>query len=168
MKDKIAFLDRDGVVNRKAQEHEYIKTWSEFHFCDKSINGIRLLNKAGYKVIIVTNQRGIARKIMSKKDLEQIHDEMLAVIRKNGAEINAIYYCPHDIGECNCRKPNIGMFLQAEKDFNIDKEKSFIIGDSISDMDAGEKYGIKNFLLNEKESLDILVKKILSLDSVNL
>jgi len=159
--DKIAFLDRDGVINVKLAEGCYVTEWGQFKFLDGAIAGIKLLNDFGYKVIVVTNQRGIAKKIMTEYSLNQIHQKMVESITNFGGKIEAIYYCPHDIGQCNCRKPDVGLFLQAEEVYTIDKINSFMIGDSISDIEAGKKYGIQSYLLKDKENLLSCVRKIL-------
>ena len=140
---KTIFLDRDGVINCKAPEHDYIKNWQDFIFLPNVPEAISKLNHAGYIVIIVTNQRGIARGMMSTTDLDDIHKKMCEKLLCYDAKIDAIYVCPHDIGECTCRKPDIGLFLEAEKDFNISKSESWMIGDSDSDIEAGKRFGIK-------------------------
>lgn len=162
--DKIAFLDRDGVINVKMPEGCYVTQWNQFEFLAGAIEGIKLLNDCGYKVIIVTNQRGIARKIMTETDLEQIHQKMIESIVDSGGKIEAVYYCPHDVGKCNCRKPDIGLFLQAEAVYKVDKIDSFMIGDSLSDIEAGKKYGIQSCLLKDKDNLESCVRKILKFD----
>lgn len=145
----IVFLDRDGVINTKAPEHDYIKRPSSFKFLPMAIEAIKLLNICEYKVIVITNQRGIARKMMTLDDLASIHSLMCEELIRNGARIDGIYVCPHDNGQCTCRKPNIGLFLQAEKDYLVDKELSWMIGDSKSDIEAGIKYGIKTIKIGE-------------------
>ncbi|MBE6713762.1 MAG: HAD family hydrolase [Ruminococcaceae bacterium] len=156
---KVAFLDRDGLINVRAAEHDYIKNRSEFAFLPGACEAIRLLNENEYLVIIVTNQRGIARKIMTVEDLESIHAYMNVCLNEHGAHTDAVYVCPHDNGECNCRKPDIGLFLQAQRDFPIDKSRSFMIGDSQSDVDAGERYGIRSY---KTQDLLTTVQRILS------
>lgn len=163
MVNKIAFLDRDGVINEKAPEHDYIKSWEDFHFKSGAIEGIRILNENAFKVVIVTNQRGIARGLMTENVLKYIHKRMVEKLQLYHAFVDAIFYCPHENGTCNCRKPAIGMFLEAERKFPIDKEQSFMIGDTISDIEAGNKYGIKSYLLQEGESLKEMVLKIIAL-----
>lgn len=137
------FLDRDGLINRKAEEHDYIKCWSEFSFLPDVPDAIARLNHAGYLVFVVTNQRGVARGLMSAADLQSIHEKMCAELQLRGAHIDGIYVCPHDIGQCHCRKPDIGLFIQAEQDFQIDKSGSWMVGDSDSDVYAGTNYGVK-------------------------
>lgn len=148
--NKVAFLDRDGVINEKAGMHDYIKSWKEFHFLPDVDKAIRKLNRCGFKIIIVTNQRGIARGIMNVDVLNDIHRRMCIVLENQSAIIEKIFVCPHDIDECHCRKPEIGLFLQAEKEYKIDKEKSFMIGDSRTDIQAGKKYGVKTIAINKE------------------
>lgn len=140
---KTVFLDRDGLINRQAPPHQYITKWEEFEFLPGVPEAIHKLNKAGYLVLIVTNQRGIARGMMTVEAVEMIHRQMCKTLHKNGAHIDGIYFCPHNEGECHCRKPDIGLFLQAERDFQIDKKKSWMVGDSESDVQAGQNYGVK-------------------------
>lgn len=157
---KVVFLDRDGVINRKAAPHDYIKSWKEFVFLPGVIDAIRQLNEAGYLVLLVTNQRGIARGLMRHEDVEEIHRNMCRKLEMGGGHIEGIYVCPHDIGECTCRKPDIGLFLKAEKDYEIDKEASWMVGDSISDVQAGKKYGIKTILTDHlQEAVNMILHK---------
>jgi len=150
-KYKCVFLDRDGVINKKAPEDDYIKNWSEFDFLPGVKEVIKKLNKAGFLVIIITNQKGIAKGLMTEEDLKDIHLKMIKELKKGGAIIDGIYYCPHDEKDnCNCRKPKIGMFIKAKKDFNIDLNKSWMIGDSKSDIIAGQKAGCKTIFVRIK------------------
>lgn len=148
--NKTVFLDRDGVINKKAGLHEYIKKWDEFEFLPGVLRALYLLKSYGYYLIIITNQRGVARNMMDMDDVNEIHNKMCTKLALIGIKIDGIYVCPHGIGECTCRKPEIGLFLQAEKDFEIDKEKSWMIGDSFSDIAAGKKYGIKTIFIGSK------------------
>lgn len=143
MDGKTVFLDRDGVINVKAPEGDYIKSWSEFHFLPGAIEAIRLLNDHNWHVVIITNQRGIARHLMTMQDLNRIHFFMEEELQNHGAHVDGVYVCPHEKGTCHCRKPDIGLFLQAEQDFPVDKSKSWMIGDSQSDIEAGRNYGIR-------------------------
>ncbi|KTE93867.1 hypothetical protein AT727_02620 [Desulfitobacterium hafniense] len=146
---KTVFLDRDGVINKQAAEHDYIKNWGEFEFLPKVSEAIGILNKAGFQVIIVTNQRGVARGMMTIKDVEETHRIMCAELEAFGAQIDGIYVCPHEKDECTCRKPGIGLFLKAEEDFAIDKSTSWMIGDSNSDIEAGKNYGVKTIYIGK-------------------
>lgn len=138
---KTLFLDRDGVINKKI-ENDYVRNWEQFEFLPNVIEALKILNSLFDRIIIVTNQRGIGRKLMTEKDLEVIHKNMLSVLSKENIKIDKIYYCPHDYKKeiCNCRKPKIGMALQAKKDFpDIDFRNSIMVGDSLSDIEFGKK-----------------------------
>lgn len=151
--EKVVFLDRDGVINEKAAPHEYIATWDKFRFLPHTAQAIRLLNETGYKAVIVSNQRGIARSMMTMQQVNDLHARMCAELARQGARIDAIYVCPHGEGECHCRKPEIGLFLQAEEVFEVDKAQSWMIGDSASDILAGERYGVRTILVNSGEKI---------------
>ena len=144
---KVVFLDRDGVINRCAPPHEYICSWDAFEFLPGVVQAISMLNKAGYLVIVVSNQRGIARGMLSPEGLQSINDRMCAELERGGAHIDAIYTCPHENGVCDCRKPQPGLFYQAEADVEIDKARSWMVGDSQSDIMAGQSYGVKTILI---------------------
>lgn len=149
LKTKTIFLDRDGVINVAAPPHDYIKKWSEFHFIAGAVEAVRLLNANHFQVIIITNQRGIARGLMSMDDLKDIHSHMYDEMEKQGAHIDDIFVCPHEKGVCHCRKPGIGLFLQAESRYQIDKSHSYMVGDSQSDVQAGQNYGVRTVALNQ-------------------
>lgn len=155
---KAVFLDRDGIINKKAPEHSYIKAWPDFIILPGVPDAIRRLNNAGYLVLVVTNQRGVARNIMTLSELEELHRKMRGELERLGAIINGIYVCPHDIGQCHCRKPETGLFLQAEHDYAIDKNNSWMVGDSDSDVKAGKMYGVKTI---KTSSLPEAIKIIL-------
>lgn len=154
-KYKCVFLDRDGVINKKASEGDYIKNWGEFKFLPVVKKAIQRLNKAGFLVIIITNQQGIAKGLMTEEDLKDVHTKMVEELKRSGAKIDGIYYCPHDEKDnCNCRKPKIGMFLEAFKDFKdvgikINLNESYIIGDSEKDIIAGKTIGLKTIKLGK-------------------
>lgn len=143
------FIDRDGVINEKASQHDYIKDWSEFRFLPNSIKGLQILSNLGLPLFVVTNQRGIARKLMSIDTLNEIHKKMGQRIRETGAVIDEVYYCPHDIGEkCDCRKPRPGMLLRAAKEHSIDLTRSFMVDDSKSGIEAGAKAGCQTIFIS--------------------
>lgn len=158
---KAVFLDRDGLINVQAPPHQYITRWEEFRFLPGVPEAIRRLNEAGYLVLIVSNQRGVARGMMTMEAVEDIHRHMCAALAKAGAHIDGIYVCPHNEGECHCRKPEIGLFLQAERDFPIDKSQSWMVGDSDTDTEAGRRYGVRTI---KTTSLPEAVKEILESD----
>lgn len=154
---KAVFLDRDGLINRQAPPHDYIKTRQQFEFLPGVPEAIRALNELGYLVLIVTNQRGVARGLMTMADVDDIHRYMCDELERLGARVDKIYVCPHDHGQCTCRKPDIGLFLQAEQDYEIDKAASWAIGDSASDVEAGRRYGVRTILTtNLRQAVDTL------------
>ena len=137
------FLDRDGVINVKL-DGRYIKNTDEFEFMIGAETAISKLSKIFNRILIVTNQQGLAKGIMSEKDLGFLHDYMLIELKKHGGAIDKVYYCPHLASErCSCRKPNPGMIQQAIIDFpEIKIEDSYLIGDSDTDILAGNKMGL--------------------------
>ena len=145
------FLDRDGVINKKLED-DYVKCLDEFEFLPGVLSTIPILNSLFARTLITTNQRGIARNLMTKEDLSIVHEYMLNEVQKFSGKIDKIYFCPHDRHEnCGCRKPQPGMALQAQKDFpQIDFSKSLIIGDSISDMKFGKSVGMKTVFISKE------------------
>lgn len=154
MSNKAVFLDRDGVINRCAPPHKYIRTWDEFTFLPGAIEGIRRLNEAGFQIFVITNQRGIARGLMTMEDLAMLHTRMCEQLEQAGARIDGIYVCPHGEGVCDCRKPRIGLFKQVERQSPIDKVHSWMIGDSQSDILSGQTYGVKTVLIDSGKNRD--------------
>jgi D-glycero-D-manno-heptose 1,7-bisphosphate phosphatase len=141
---KAAFLDRDGVINRKASEGEYITRWEDFQFLPRVAEGIALLNRAGLAVIVVSNQRCVAKGLLSIAELELIHQRMVEQLAASNAFLTGIYYCPHDNHlSCSCRKPAPGMLLQAACEHAIDLTNSWMVGDSDIDMQAGRTAGCR-------------------------
>ncbi len=149
---KIIFLDRDGIINKKAPEHQYITKWDEFVFLPDIFEVLIHLSKLNYKFIIISNQQGIGKGILTYKDLDNIHEKMVSVLCEKDIFIEKIYCCPHLVSDnCNCRKPKIGLIEKAiqELNYEIDFNNSYMIGDSESDIIAGERIGLKTVLVNE-------------------
>lgn len=146
---KAVFLDRDGVINKCATSHNYIREWKDFIFIPGVEKAISQLNKANYEVFIVTNQRGVARGVMTIEDLEDIHEKIKEHLKHYDAYITDIFVCTHSLDECDCRKPKIGMFQQAESKYSYSKAGSFMVGDSLTDIEAGKSYGISTILIND-------------------
>lgn len=141
---RAVFLDRDGVINDKAPAGQYITRWEDFRFLPRIADAIALLNRAQFQVIIVSNQRGIAKGCMTISVLEQIHRRMIDQLTSLGASVSAIYYCPHDLdASCACRKPAPGMLLRAAQDHGINLQNSWMVGDSEIDILAGKNAGCK-------------------------
>jgi histidinol-phosphate phosphatase family protein len=142
--NRAVFLDRDGVINKKSPEGGYVTTWKDMHFPAGVAEAIRSLNRAAFLVIVVSNQRCVAKGLLKVRDLESIHEMMRQRLASEGATIDAIYFCPHECEPpCGCRKPAPGMLLEAAQDFQIDLASSWMIGDSPTDVAAGRKAGCK-------------------------
>jgi len=136
------FLDRDGVINHEKAD-DYVYNYEEFIFYDGVPQALQILAQRFGKIIIVTNQRGIGRGLMTTADLEAIHTNMLRDVAQAGGRIDAIYFCPATDNDHPDRKPNPGMFFKAKKDFpSISAEKSVIVGNNLSDMEFGRNAGI--------------------------
>jgi len=165
---KVIFLDRDGVINKKAPKADYVKNWDEFEFLPGSIEAISLLTKSGYDIYVISNQAGIARGIMTEHDLKEIHQNMTNEIEKKGGKILVIYYCPHGWDErCECRKPKPGMFFQAAREHHFDLTKTVFIGDDERDVEAGEAAEIKTILVSTNKSFLEIAEETVSFDKSN-
>jgi D-glycero-D-manno-heptose 1,7-bisphosphate phosphatase len=164
------FLDRDGIINRKAPSGEYVTRWEDFHLLPGVAEGIALLNRAGFRVVVVTNQRGIAKGLMTVADLEDIHKRMLDSLARAGATINEIYYCPHDKKPvCRCRKPAPGMLLDAARSHGIELPASWMIGDSDIDIEAGKNAGCRTArLVANGETIDDADRRSASASSADI
>ncbi|HVZ26566.1 MAG TPA: HAD-IIIA family hydrolase [Sediminibacterium sp.] len=146
-KDWSLFLDRDGVINHD-KDNDYIRNWQEFRFYDTTLEALRLLAGKFDTIVIVTNQKGVGRGLMSLADLENIHQHMLKAIRASGGRIDGIYFCSDLDNDSPNRKPNPGMAFQAKKDFpGIVFSKSLIVGNRTSDMAFGRNAGMHTVFL---------------------
>lgn len=140
---KAVFFDRDGVINRNPNEGDYIQELDEIEILPGVRGVVSKLKESGFKIVIVTNQRGIARGQLSKDMLEKIHNGIQEKLSgKNGKLIDGFYYCPHNIGECDCRKPEPGLILKAKDDLDIDLNSSWLVGDRETDRLAAQNAGI--------------------------
>ena len=164
---RAVFLDRDGVVNRKAAEGGYVTCWEDFHFLPGVAEAIRSLDRAGWSVIVVSNQRCVAKGLLTVAELEAIHQKMLEELARLGAKLDGIYYCPHDKEPpCSCRKPSHGMLLTAAQKHRIDLTSSWLVGDSESDIEAGKRAGCRTVrivadLIAETEGADCFARSLL-------
>jgi len=134
------FLDRDGVVNEKMPEGRYVTCPSEFQVLPGVVEAIRLLNEARLRVVVISNQRGVALGLYTAEDVRAVHAEFQCMLEAFGAHVDGFYFCPHDKGQCTCRKPLPGLFKQAVADFpGIAGPQSVMIGDSLSDIEFGRR-----------------------------
>lgn len=145
MKERAVFLDRDGTIARDAH---YCSRLEDFHILPTVSEAITLLNQESFKVVVVTNQSGIARGYFNEDILSKIHQKMEQELANGGAKIDAIYYCPHHPNEsCDCRKPKTGLYLQAARDLDINLKYSYVVGDMPMDIDAGRALGCKTVMV---------------------
>lgn len=136
------FLDRDGVINHD-KDNDYIRNWKEFRFYDDTAAALAVLTKLFHRILVVTNQKGVGKGLMSVADLDNIHSQMVLALEKEGGRIDKIYYCSDLSDDSPNRKPNPGMAHQAVKDFTTtDLSKSIIVGNRISDMGFGRNAGM--------------------------
>lgn len=161
---KVVFLDRDGVINKQMPAHDYVKKWEDFKFLPNVIPALQLFKKHGYDLFLVTNQRGIARGLMAEADLKNIHKRMEKELKEHGVKLSDIYYCPHDKrDDCECRKPKPGMLFAAARKHHLDLTKAFVVGDSKSDVTAGEAAGCKTILIKSDGDLLKVAKSIIKI-----
>ncbi len=156
-------LDRDGVLNEKAPRAEYVRNWSEFKWRPGAKESLRRLNEAGFRVIIVSNQAGVARGAMTEAALKDIHLYMVRDAEQSGGRVDAIYYCPHNWDDgCECRKPKPGMLFQAQRDFSLNLSRTMFVGDDERDAQAADAAGCMAALVSESKSLLQIVTEVIA------
>lgn len=144
------FLDRDGTLNVKAPDGEYVERPQDLRLLPGAAEGVRALNRAGVWTGVVTNQRGVALGRMSAEDLAAVNERLIELLARDGAVLDAIYSCTHASGECECRKPRPGMLLQAQAEHPaLDFARAAIVGDSLSDIQAGRAVGVRTVLIDD-------------------
>ena len=158
---KVAFLDRDGVINK---EINYLYKINDFEYTSNCKEGLKILIQKGFQIIIVTNQAGIAKNIFSESDYYNLTNYYITELKNSGIEILDIFHCPHHHNaknikykkRCNCRKPRPGLFLQAQNKYDIDMDNSITIGDKISDIEASIKAKVgRHFLVKSGHKIEI-------------
>lgn len=139
-KSRAIFLDRDGVINANRPDH--VKNWNEFVFLSRVKDALRRIAKSDFLTIVTTNQSGVHRGAFDERTLRDIHSQMSKAITRSGGRLDAIYYCPHLPEEnCECRKPQIGMYRQAAETWGVDFARSYVIGDARADVQAAQAIG---------------------------
>jgi D-glycero-D-manno-heptose 1,7-bisphosphate phosphatase len=155
-------LDRDGVLNVRPPRAEYVRTPEQFEWIDGSRDALRLLHEAGYRVIVVSNQAGIARGEMRPSDLEAVHARMLADVIAAGGRVDAVYHCPHGWDDgCQCRKPKPGLLFQAQRDHHLDLTRTWFIGDDERDGQAARAAGCPFGLVSDERPLLEITQRLL-------
>ena len=154
---KLIILDRDGVINQDSAE--YVKSAAEWTPIDGSIEAIARLNRAGFTVVVATNQAGLAKGKFDLDDLEAMHEKLTRLVEEQGAEVGAIFYCPHHPDDkCKCRKPLPGLVDAIEAEFNVSAEGVYFVGDSLRDMQAALVKGCKPILVKTGNGLKTLAQ----------
>lgn len=161
-REPVILLDRDGVLNVRVGKGEYVTSPEDFRWIPGSQEGISLLKNKGFKVLVISNQAGVARGVMTEEQLQSVHAKMQADLAKNGVQIDHIYYCPHGWDEnCFCRKPQPGMLFQAQREFCFDLTRTYFVGDDERDMQAGQAAGCQVYLFKDGSSLLDIAKEVI-------
>lgn len=164
------FLDRDGTINKRLVNN-YVTEWDQFEFLEGAMEGIAACSMTFGTIVVVTNQQGIGKGLMSHDSLHDIHEQMMERIQINGGRIDEIYYCPHLASDDPyCRKPNPGMALEAAQDFpDILFNKSIMVGDTESDMEFGRRLGMRTVLILDGSNHSVVADlKLSSLEELPL
>ena len=158
--NKALFLDRDGVVN---VDKNYVYKIHDVQFIEGIFKFCKYFQRNGYLIFIITNQAGIARRFYDSNDFSVLNDWMIFQFKQEGITITKTYFCPHHpeiTGPCNCRKPNPGMILQAAREYDLNLSASILIGNSESDLKAGENAGIiNNYLFKDPSDFEEIITK---------
>ncbi len=171
--EKAIFLDRDGVINI---DKGYVYKWQDFELCDYAIEGLKGLMNLNYKLIIITNQSGIARGYYSQKEYASFTNKIKAHMEEEGVHLTGVYHCPHHpLGvvkeysyKCTCRKPEIGMIIQACEEHKIDIGQSILVGDKQSDLQAAIKAGIqRRYLISNNSNVEAIDKNAKVVKNLN-
>jgi D-glycero-D-manno-heptose 1,7-bisphosphate phosphatase len=170
---KTVFLDRDGVLNEKMPEGSFVASWENFHILPGVPEAVSRLNRIGLRVIVVSNQRGVALGLYSLADVQSVHTALQRLLKSKDARVDAFYVCPHDNNQCNCRKPLPGLFEQAVADYpEISAITSVMIGDSLVDIEFGRRLGMATILVEgertEERSSDQEARALADWRSVSL
>ena len=151
---KVAFLDRDGVINEAPAARRYLRTWEEFRFADGALNLLEALADAGFRLVVVTNQQGVGMGLVQQEALSAIHRNLCAAAAQRGAPIDGVFFCPHLAAQkCACRKPKPGLIRQAlaTLGYPVDMARSWMIGDSARDVEAGVAAGLRTLLIGRPD-----------------
>ncbi|MCC7237557.1 MAG: HAD-IIIA family hydrolase [Bryobacterales bacterium] len=147
-------LDRDGVLNRKPARGEYVRSWDEWEWLPGALDGLRAFRRSGWRVLVISNQAGVARGVIKPGELDRIHARMHIEAGQAGGRIDGIYVCPHGWNEgCGCRKPSPGMLFQAQRDWALDLSRTWFLGDDRRDAEAAGRAGCPFLMIGPERSL---------------
>jgi len=150
---RFVFLDRDGVIN--VERGEYTITIDQWEWAEGALDGLKKLTEAGFGIIVTTNQACIAKGLQTVEGLAKLHRYMLDRVNREGGSILGIYYCPHGYDDgCSCRKPEPGLILKAAEHFAIPLSETFMVGDSLRDIEAGRRAGTRTILIDSGVDVD--------------
>ena len=151
---RCVFFDRDGIVNASPGADRYVTRWDDFHLLPGFVEALRVVRAHGYQAVIVTNQRAVARGLVSAAEVEAMHRRLQDLLLKGyRLDLLDVAYCPHDVGECDCRKPAPGMLLSMAAKHNLDLAASWMVGDAETDIEAGRRAGCRTILVNGAEAV---------------
>jgi histidinol-phosphate phosphatase family protein len=157
------FFDRDGIVN-ESPGPGYVEKWEDFHLQPGFVAALRTAAAKGYSAVVVTNQQGVAKGLYSEAELQDIHGQFRALLRTHGMDVLDIFYCPHFAADdCACRKPRPGMLIEAAQKHGLDLSRSWMIGDSEGDIEAGRAAGCRTLFVgvaSEETAADFRVEHI--------
>ncbi|MFH1477649.1 MAG: HAD family hydrolase [Verrucomicrobiota bacterium] len=151
---RCVFFDRDGIVNASPGPDRYVTHWEDFHLLAEFVEALRVVRAHGYQAVIVTNQRAVARGLVSAEDVESIHSKLRGLLWKSyHLKLLDVVYCPHDIGQCDCRKPSPGMLKAMAAKHSLDLAASWMVGDAETDIEAGRRAGCRTIRVNGDEAV---------------
>lgn len=166
LKKKVVFLDRDGVINH---DYGYVYQANKFHFIDGVFKACKHFINLGYEIIVISNQSGIGRNFFKEEDFLNLTKWMIDRFKENKIDILKVYYCSHHPNKnCTCRKPQIGMIQQSLDDYDIDLEKSWLIGDKMTDIQTAINSNIKNYILINSEKKDSIITANNLVDTIKI
>ncbi|MFA5042407.1 MAG: HAD family hydrolase [Kiritimatiellia bacterium] len=146
---RCVFFDRDGIVNASPGAGRYVLNWAEFHLLPEFVEALRVARAHGYQAAIVTNQRAVARGLVSAAEVEAMHRNLRDLLREYRLDILDVAYCPHDVGECDCRKPQPGMLKTMALKHGLDLASSWMVGDAETDIEAGRRAGCRTIRVGD-------------------
>ena len=151
---RCVFFDRDGIVNASPGAGRYVTRWEDFHLLPEFVESLRVVRAHGYQAVIVSNQRAVARGLVSAAEVEAMHRSLRDLLWKNyRLDLLDVQYCPHDVGECDCRKPAPGMLKAMALKHGLDLAASWMVGDAETDIEAGQCAGCRTILVNGDEAI---------------